>query len=336
MLFNSIAGSGDIVSFDGISITTPPTKTTYTEGDTFDPTGMVVTMSFNNGALNKITNSYTVTPTSMTLGVTSVTISVTFGNETKTATLAVTVQERKSISYSGAYTTKEIIVNGVSYTLYTITGSGTLTVEGTYNDAAIWLCGGGSAGRGGGYWGGAGAYCNSMSSTTLKDSYVITVGSAGAVTSFGSILSSGTAVTNTNSGGTGGSRGTGDGKSKYPFSDSTNFYCHCAGGGGGQDYDYQIYYGTDKGRGTYGNGGTNGGNGSSSGRTGGTYGGGNGGTAGADSSSYTCYANNGSAATFYGSGGGGGGHSSHSQAASSASGSGGAGYQGVVYIRVPL
>ena len=237
------------------------------------------------------------------------------------------------LNYTGTWTSAEYTADGKKYTLYTITGSGALVVEGTAKNVDIWVCGGGSAGRAGGYWGGAGAYCNSMSGTTLKGSYPITIGSAGGVTSVGSILSSGTAVTNTNNGGTGGSRGTGDGKSKYPFSDSANFRCHCAGGGGGQDYDYQTYYGTDKGRGYYGNGGTNGGNGSASGRKGGTYGGGGGGTAGYNDVS--CYANKGSAATYYGSGGGGGGHASHSQVAGSASGAGGAGYQGVCYIRVP-
>lgn len=183
MLFNSIAGSGDIVSFDGISITTPPTKTTYTEGDTFDPTGMVVTMSFNNGALNKITNSYTVTPTAMTLEVTSVTISVTFGDETKTATLAVTVNERHEIVYSGTHTTEEIVLGGDHYTQTSMTGSGILSVYGTWTDTEIWLCGGGADGLHGGNngksHGGGGGYVAQTTSTTLSPgTYTVTVGAA--------------------------------------------------------------------------------------------------------------------------------------------------------------
>lgn len=44
-----------------IEITSPPAKTTYTEGDTFDPTGMVVTANYENGKKKSISD-YTYSP----------------------------------------------------------------------------------------------------------------------------------------------------------------------------------------------------------------------------------------------------------------------------------
>ena len=39
----------EVVTLNSISISTPPTKTTYTEGESFDPTGLVITASYSNG-----------------------------------------------------------------------------------------------------------------------------------------------------------------------------------------------------------------------------------------------------------------------------------------------
>lgn len=330
------------LTLTGITITTPPAKTAYNAGETFDPAGMVVTADFSNGAALAITN-YSVPTGALEAGTTSITVSLAFGSETKTATQVITVEKKKSMSYSGTHTTKTITSGGVEYTLYTITGSGTLTVEGTYRDTDVWICGGGANGSAGSS-GGAGAYCAQLTKTALSGTYVIAIGASQGATTFGSALSV-PAVSGPN-GGTGGGAGrrggagTGDGQSKYPFADTTLFNCHCAGGGGGG-------YGTN-GSGTSsrcdgGSGGTNGGNGNgtgayisptiyneeeSSGGSGGKYGGGRGGNASwKDSTGY-----GGGSATFYGSGGGGGGYGQHYQTTAA---SGGAGYQGVVYIRIP-
>lgn len=318
------------LSLDSLSITTAPAKTEYTASDTFDPTGMVVTANFSNGANLNVTN-YTYSPSTLAFGDTAVTVSLAFGDTTKSVQQGVTVNELKSISYSGQHTTKEITVNGVTYTQYTITGSGTLTVEGTYTDAMVWACGGG-AGGGSGYgglssasggYGGGGGYANSHSGNIAEGAYVITVGAASGATSIASIVSA-NGASGRNGGTGGGGSGKGDGVVKYPFGDSTTFQCHCGGGGGGNSRFYDHYNPSP----TYsggGNGGTNGGNGTYSGSgTGGTYGGGNGGS----------YYSKGNAATFYGSGGGGGGGDGDNYDGGSGY-SGGAGYQGVVYIRVP-
>lgn len=74
-----------------IAITTAPTKTTYTAGETFDTTGMVVTATYED-TTSKAVTGYTFTP-SGALATTdeTVTISYTEGGATKTATQAITV-----------------------------------------------------------------------------------------------------------------------------------------------------------------------------------------------------------------------------------------------------
>ena len=74
-----------------IDITTPPTKTTYTVGESFDTAGMVVTATYSDGSTAAVTG-YTVSPSAaLTTSDTSVMISYTEGGVTKTATQAITV-----------------------------------------------------------------------------------------------------------------------------------------------------------------------------------------------------------------------------------------------------
>ena len=321
------------LTLTGITITTPPAKTAYNAGETFDPAGMVVTANFSNGAALAVTN-YSVPTGALEAGITSITVSLAFGSETKTATQAVTVQEKKTMTYSGDHTSKTITSGGVEYTLYTITGSGTLTVEGEFADTSIWLCGGGANGQKGsttyGY-GGGGGYAASHTGKIEQGTYTVTIGAAAGTTSFGS-LATAKGASGKNGGTGGGNYGKGDGIAKYPFADTANFKCHCAGGGGGESEQYVTGSGSKVSTG--GKGGTNGGDGgvTGSGTTGGDYGGGQGGDA------YITYDEayvwGGESATFYGSGGGGGGYAK-SGGSTTDKGIGGAGYQGVVYIRIP-
>lgn len=94
-----IVGTAVGIKLTGISITTPPTKTAYKAGETFDPAGMVVIATYSNGA--KLTNpSYTFSPAgALTASNTAITITYTEGGVTKTATQAITV---KAISIYGA------------------------------------------------------------------------------------------------------------------------------------------------------------------------------------------------------------------------------------------
>ena len=72
-----------------IAVTTPPTKTTYTEGETFDATGMVVTATYSNETTVAVTG-YTVAP-SGELATTDTSVTITY--ESKTVTQSITVTE---------------------------------------------------------------------------------------------------------------------------------------------------------------------------------------------------------------------------------------------------
>lgn len=104
---NCIVGTVVGIKLTGIAITTPPTKTAYNAGETFDPAGMVVTATYSNGA--KLTNpSYTFSPAgALTTGDTAITVTYTEGGITKTATQAI------SVSFKPAASTTPIA--GVNY-----------------------------------------------------------------------------------------------------------------------------------------------------------------------------------------------------------------------------
>ena len=72
-----------------IEVTTQPTKTTYTAGENFDPTGMVVTATYSDTTTSTITD-YTYSP-SGALATTDTTVTIT--KDGKTATVAITVNQ---------------------------------------------------------------------------------------------------------------------------------------------------------------------------------------------------------------------------------------------------
>lgn len=82
-----------------IEVTTKPTKTSYLAGDSFNSAGMVVTASYGTGQAVLATaevSGYSVSPSVLTDGTTSVTITYSEGGETCITTLAVTVTHRLS------------------------------------------------------------------------------------------------------------------------------------------------------------------------------------------------------------------------------------------------
>lgn len=79
-------------SLTGISVKTAPTKTTYDEGQSFDPAGMVLTATYDTGAghtwTEDVTTGYTYSPTTaLTTENTSVTIS--YGGQSANQTITV-------------------------------------------------------------------------------------------------------------------------------------------------------------------------------------------------------------------------------------------------------
>lgn len=78
-----------------IAISGEATKTTYFEGETFDPTGLVATATYDDESTRVVTNGvkWTCTPATLTLGATEVNVTATYGEKTASKTVAVTVTE---------------------------------------------------------------------------------------------------------------------------------------------------------------------------------------------------------------------------------------------------
>ena len=78
-----------------IEVSGTPTKTTYFEGETFDPTGLVVTATYDDESTRVVTNGvkWTCTPETLILGTTEVNVTATYGEKTAGKTVAVTVTE---------------------------------------------------------------------------------------------------------------------------------------------------------------------------------------------------------------------------------------------------
>ena len=131
LVFNMVGGGGGGgIKLTGISITTPPTKTTYTKGETFDPAGMVVVATYSNGATLACTG-YSYEPnTPLDDGTTKVTIRYTEGGVTKTAEQTITVIHRLTKIEITAQPTKKVYEYGDSFQ------SAGMVVKATYSDGA--------------------------------------------------------------------------------------------------------------------------------------------------------------------------------------------------------
>ncbi len=79
-----------------IAVTTAPTTTVYTAGQSFDKTGMVVTATYSDGSTANVTDQCQISPTVLTESTTAVTI--TFGGQSTTQ--AVTVNAPVPTSWS--------------------------------------------------------------------------------------------------------------------------------------------------------------------------------------------------------------------------------------------
>ena len=277
-------------------------------------------------------------------------------------------------SYTGEYTEQDYISSsGTKHKLYTLTGSGTLTVEGS--EAQYWMCGGGAGGASAVSGssqstsfsgpGGAGGYVTSGDLTS--GSYVVTIGAGGEANNAGNATSVGTHSANGAAspadiypgtsikvvkGASGGGSGVsvynsddtyeqyaklsnGSGASTYPFGESS-LKAHSAGGAGGG-----LTVLTSNGARFIigGNGGTNGGDGTmwakSNSSTGalGGTGGVHGGGNGGIGYAPSQYGGSKGSAATFYGSGGGGG--GYNNYFNSGYFAGGAGYQGVVYIAIP-
>lgn len=114
-------------TLSSIVITTEPAKKKYAEGESFDATGMAVKAVFSNGLEIADVNGYTFSDAALTPSEESVTISYTYGEDTKTTTQAISVGSLSSIAVTTAPST-------TSYTEGTAFSTAGMVVTGTYNN----------------------------------------------------------------------------------------------------------------------------------------------------------------------------------------------------------
>lgn len=82
-----------------IAISGEATKTTYFEGETFDPTGLVVTATYDDESTEDVTGrvEWTFNPETLTLGTNEVKATATYGEMTASKTVTVTVTEAPKV-----------------------------------------------------------------------------------------------------------------------------------------------------------------------------------------------------------------------------------------------
>lgn len=118
-----------VLELSSISVTTPPTKTAYYIGETFNPAGMVVKANMSNGT-NKVVTGYTYAPSgALSKTDTAITISYTENGVTKTTTQAITIRTLSSIAVTTA-PTKTAYKYGETF------NSAGMAITATYNDGA--------------------------------------------------------------------------------------------------------------------------------------------------------------------------------------------------------
>ena len=126
-----------------------PTKTTYVDGEAFDPAGLTVTVNYNDATteVNPTGVTFTVTPTTLVKGQTSVSVTATFNSVTSAAyeVTGLTVNDiptktvAEFIAAGGTRCYLEGIVSNITNTTYgnfdLTDASGTIYVYGCLNEA---------------------------------------------------------------------------------------------------------------------------------------------------------------------------------------------------------
>lgn len=128
---------GGKAALKGISVKTPPAKLEYLAGDTFDPTGMVLTANVGGVPIN-VTTGYTITPETLTADTTHVTISYTADGRTVSTTQAVTMIECDPVLENNTWAKiAEIAAYGKAAQMWSIGDVKQLSIDGTNYPATI-------------------------------------------------------------------------------------------------------------------------------------------------------------------------------------------------------
>lgn len=122
-------------SLSSISITTPPNKISYNEGEKFDASGMVVKAKWSDGSTSDVTKSIKYSTDTLSVGTTSITIKYTYDGVTKSATQKIIVKENIKV------TVDKVSVNPSKIDLYrgdSMTFGVSVTGEGNPSQSVKW------------------------------------------------------------------------------------------------------------------------------------------------------------------------------------------------------
>lgn len=103
-----------------IAITGEPAQTEYTEGDAFNPEGLVVTATYDDASTAVVTDdaAWSFSPATLAVGTTSVTATATYNEKTASETYNVTVKEIPTYTYTwmvnGAEVKKSALKEGAA------------------------------------------------------------------------------------------------------------------------------------------------------------------------------------------------------------------------------
>ena len=91
--------SAPAANLTSIAVSGTPTKTTYFDGEPFDPTGLVVTATYEDESTEVVTSrvEWTFNPETLTLGTNEVKATATYGEMTASKTVTVTVTEAPKV-----------------------------------------------------------------------------------------------------------------------------------------------------------------------------------------------------------------------------------------------
>jgi hypothetical protein len=145
LTITGVAPNGDYIgssaasekTLSSLSVTSAPSKTTYTKGEALDTTGLVITADYSDNSSADVTSSCTFSPLNgavlNTVGTQTVYVSYTEGGVTKTTSFAVVVSAQDVTLSSIAVTTQP---NTTIYTVGDILNTTGLVVTGTYSDGS--------------------------------------------------------------------------------------------------------------------------------------------------------------------------------------------------------
>lgn len=151
----SIVKTGD-ATLSSIEVKTAPTKVTYTEGDMFEPAGLVITASYSDDTNEDVayadhTSDFTFDPSLTTaLATTNTSVTITYGGKTTTQAILVNAAEPnpeegdgEKYNFSSFTQANDVTLEAVNFTitLHKNTGSTAPQWNGNSNEARVYAKG---------------------------------------------------------------------------------------------------------------------------------------------------------------------------------------------------